>query len=213
MALYHNATLEPSKADLIAGWISAQSWCPTNVAPFRVIGAFRFDDPEGRVGMETHLVSVGDVVLQVPLTYREEPLAGAEEALIGEMDHSALGTRWVYDGLRDPKLVMMLAAATMTGQGEAIGMIVYGDRWHIAPSSVRIAGGGWTQGRVPVDGFKSEDYDGDTVLLRNDRFELSVFRRPRQAPRPAIGLTATWEGLAGSVVLAEMTERSAPLSR
>jgi len=208
MARLHNATLEPSKADTIADWIPNQAWYPTNAGAFDVIGAFRFDDPEGRVGMETHLVSVGGVVLQVPLTYRDEPLDGAEDALIGEMQHSALGARWVYDGLRDPKLVTMLAGVTMTGQGEALGMIVYDGRWHIAPSSVRIDGGGWTRERVPVDGFESEDYGAGTVMLRNERFELSVFRRPVTGPRPPIGLTATWEGLTGSVVLAQASDRS-----
>lgn len=208
MALYHNATIEPSKADLIAGWIPTQSWCPKNTDAFRLIGAFRFDDPEGRVGMETHLVSVGDVVLQVPLTYRDEPLAGADDALICEMQHSALGTRWVYDGLRDPKLVTMLAGVTMTGQGEALGMVDYDGRRHIAPSNIRINGGGWTQERVPVDGFDAEDNGAATVVLRNDRFELFVFRLPELGPRPAIGLTATWDGSAGSFVLAKIVEHT-----
>ena len=48
--------------------------------------------------------------MQAPLTYRDEPLDGAEDALITEMQHSVLGTRWVYDGLRDPQFSVMLAA-------------------------------------------------------------------------------------------------------
>ena len=52
--------------------------------------------------METHLLTAGDTLMQVPLTYRDEPLDGAEDALITEMRHSVLGTRWVYDGLRNP---------------------------------------------------------------------------------------------------------------
>src|SRR5206468_8834107 len=119
----------------------------------RVIGSYRFDDPTGRVGMETHLCMAGDVLLQVPLTYREHPLDGAEAALISQMEHSVLGTRWVYDGLRDPLFVVMLAGVAMTGQGEALGMAVYEDRWYIAPSNVRLRGGGWGLERVPVDGF------------------------------------------------------------
>ena len=81
--------------------------------------------------------------MQVPLTYRDEPLDGAEDGLISEMQHSVLGTRWVYDGLRDSQFVVMLAAVTMTGQGEALGMAVYNGRWYIAPTNVRIQGGGW----------------------------------------------------------------------
>jgi hypothetical protein len=61
------------------------------------------------------------------------------------MQHSVLGTRWVYDGLRDPRHTIMVAAVAMTGQGEALGMAVYDGRWYIAPSNVRIQGGAWTQ--------------------------------------------------------------------
>ena len=143
-----------------------------------MIGSYRFDDPDGRVGMESHLVTAGDMLLHVPLTYRDAPLEGADDALIVEMQHSVLGTRWVYDGLRDPQLVIMLAGVTMTGQGEALGMIVNDDRWYVAPSKVRITGGGWTQERVPVDGFELEADDATASVLRNDRFDLTVFRRP-----------------------------------
>ncbi len=158
-------------------------------------------------GMETHLVTAGGTLLHIPLTYREKPLAGAEDALIVEMQHSVLGTRWVYDGLRDPLLVVMLAAVAMTGQGEALGMAMYDGRWYVAPSKVRIQGGGCTQERVSVDGFEIGHVDAMSVVLRNDRFELTVFRRPVFGPRPAIGLTATWATQPNPVVLAEVKER------
>jgi hypothetical protein len=207
MALFHRATITPTKADLIATWAPTRDWGPAAVDSVDVIGSFRFDDPEGRVGMETHIVAAGGALFQVPLTYRDEPLDGAEDALITEMEHSVLGTRWVYDGLRDPRLVLMLAAVAMTGQGEALGMVVYDGRWYIAPSNVRIQGGGWTQERVPVDGFQLVSEDAGVSVLHNDRFELSVYRRPRPGPRPALGLTATWDGQADAVVLAEVKER------
>ncbi len=101
----------------------------------------------------------------------------------------------------------MLAAVTMTGQGEALGMAVYDDRWYIAPSNVRIHGGGWTQERVPVDRFELEADDSAKVLLRNDRFDLTVYRHLAAGSRPPIGLTATWDGLEQPVVLAEVRER------
>ena len=208
MARFHLATITPTKAELIAAWAPTQSWGPRPDVPIEVIGSYRFDDPDGRVGMETHLVTAGDTLLQIPLTYRDEPLSGAEDALIVEMQHSVLGTRWVYDGLRDPRNIVMLAAVAMTGQGEALGMAVYDDRWYIAPSNVRIRGGGWTQERVAVDGFDVAHEDATSVTLRNDRFELTVFRRPVPGPHPAIGLTATWDGQPDPVVLAEVRELS-----
>jgi hypothetical protein len=207
MALFHRATLTPSKAELIAMWAPTQPWGPPAGDAIDVIGSYRFDDPDGRVGMETHLVTTGDALLQVPLTYHDGPVDGADDALITEMEHSVLGTRWVYDGLRDPLYVVMLAGVTMTGQGEALGMAVYEDRWYIAPTNVRIHGGGWTQERVPVDGFELTSDDAHASVLRNDRFVLTVFRRPVAGPRPPIGLTATWDGQPDDVVLAEISER------
>ena len=101
----------------------------------------------------------------------------------------------------------MLAAVTMTGQGEALGLAVYEGRWYIAPSNVRIQGGGWSEERVPVDGFELESDDATASVLRNDRFDLTVFRRPDARIRPAIALTATWDGQPDPVVLAEVRER------
>jgi hypothetical protein len=207
MALFHLATITPTKAELIARWAPTQPWGPAADAPLEVVGAFRFDDPGGRVGIETHLVTAGGRVFHVPLTYRDEPLTGGDAAFITEMEHSVLGTRWVYDGVGDPTYVTMLAAVSMTGQGEALGMAVYEDRWYIAPTNVRIHGGGWTQERVPVDGFAPVGAaDAVDVVLQNDRFRLTVHRRPVAGPRPSIGLTATWDG-GDPVVLAEVAER------
>ncbi|MCU1393403.1 MAG: hypothetical protein JWM34_1831 [Ilumatobacteraceae bacterium] len=210
MAILHRATITPTKADLIADWVPTQPCGPSADVGLEVIGAFRFDDPDGRVGMETHLVQAGDTMLQIPLTYRDAPLEGADDALITEMQHSALGTRWVYDGLGDPLFVTMLAGVTMTGQGQALGMVVHDGRWIVAPTNIRLSGGGWTMERVPVDGFEASHDAGDdatTVRLRNERFELTVHRHVSAGPRPAIGLTATWDGLASPVVLAEVRER------
>lgn len=207
MALFHRATITPTKGELISAWVPTQPWGASPGDAVDVVGAFRFDDPEGRVGMETHLVTAGGVLLQVPLTYRDEPLAGAEDALITEMHHSVLGTRWVYDGLRDPRLVVMLAGVTMTGQGEALGMAEYEGRWYIAPAKVRIRGGGWGTERVPVDGFELVADEADGAVLRNDRFELAVHRRPAPGPRPAIALTATWDDQPDPVVLSQLRER------
>jgi hypothetical protein len=207
MALFHRATITPTKAELIAEGAPTQPWGPSPTDPIEMIGSYRFDDPDGRVGMEIHLVAAGGALLQIPLTYRDEPLTDAEGALITEMQHSVLGTRWVYDGLRDPRLVVMLAAVTMTGQGEALGMVLHEGRWYIAPSNVRIQGGGWTHERVPVDGFEVAAADATACVLRNDRFELTVLRRPRPGPRPPIGLTATWDDQRDPVVLAEVRER------
>jgi hypothetical protein len=154
--------------------------------------------------METFVAEAAGVRYLVPLTYRDAPLDGSDDALVGEMEHSALGTRWVYDGLHDPTYVVSLAATTMTGQGEAIGLAEHDGRWYIAPAKVRISGGGWGLERVPVDGWETAVDDGSTVTLRNDRLELIVHRTPQVGPRPPIGLVATWDGQPDPVVVAEV---------
>lgn len=207
MALYHVATIAPTKEELIAQWLPQRSWGPAAGAAIDTIGSYRFDDPESQVGMEAFIVAAGDVLFHVPLTYRDAPLDGGESALITQMEHSVLGTRWVYDGLHDPSYVVMLAAVAMTGQGEALGMARHEGRWYVAPSKVRIEGGGWSLERVPVDGFTMTRDDGSSVVLASDRFDLTVHRRPRQGPRPPVGLTASWIGHDEPVVLAEVRDR------
>ena len=204
MAIFHLATITPTKAELIADWAPTQPWGPSVSDRIDVIGSYRFDDPDGRVGMETHLVTAGGALLQVPLTYRDEPLDGAESALITEMQHSVLGTRWVYDGLRDPRFVVMLAAVAMTGQGEALGMAVYDGRWYIAPTNVRIQGGGWTLERVPVDGFElaSDDARPCGPSQRSVRADRVPAPRPGTAPSHRahrhLGRTGRCRGPGGS---------------
>ncbi len=159
-------------------------------------------------GMEIHIAKAGDLLLQVPLTYRDRPLAGTEDGLIVEMEHSVLGTRWVYDGLGNPLLITMFAAVSMTGQGEALGMVDDDGRWVIVPANVRIQGGGWSKERIPIDGFAMEEDEGEFVTFRNDRFEMIVRRHLHFGTRPEIGLSATWEGQTTPVILAEVVDRA-----
>jgi hypothetical protein len=120
MALLHRATLVPGKLDLIGGWAPKQPWFEGDAhAAFETVASFRFDDPDGEVGVETLLVRAGDgPVLQIPLTYRNEELPGASEWFIGTMEHSVLGTRWVYDAVGDPVYLTELARAILTGGTE-----------------------------------------------------------------------------------------------
>lgn len=207
MGVFHHATITPTKAEVITEWLPTQPWGPPTDAAIEVFGSYRLDDTEDRVGMECHLVRSNGTLFHVPLTYRDEPLEGAEAALITEMEHSKLGTRWVYDGFRDDRFVTMLAAVTMTGQGEALGMGNFEGRWYIAPANVRIEGGGWNLERVAVDGFELVSDDGTTVVFDNDRFRLTSHRKPHVGPRPAIGLTAIWDNQPDPVIVAEVTER------
>ncbi|MHA3682947.1 CG0192-related protein [Leucobacter sp. HY1908] len=117
MALIYSTTLRPSKLELIASWLPGQDWFHGDVSLIEAVGAYRFDDPEGEVGIEGHLLRAGDdTVYHVPLTYRGAPLAGAEAALLGTVQHGVLGTRWFYDATADPVYAAVLTD-TITGGG------------------------------------------------------------------------------------------------
>lgn len=100
MAIVHKATLTPPKPELLRRWLDRQPWGGSG--ELTVLGSYRFDDPDGEVGVEGLLARRGELVLHVPFTYRGAPLEGADGALVGTLDHSALGPRWVYPAAADP---------------------------------------------------------------------------------------------------------------
>lgn len=91
-------------AEFLPPWVSRQDWYRGSGVPrLSLAAAFRLEDPAGEVGMETHLLSDGETICQVPMTYRGAPLPDAPaEALIVQAEHSELGTRWIYDAAADP---------------------------------------------------------------------------------------------------------------
>ena len=118
MAILHRATVTPTKAELVTSWLDRQPW--GDVGEVDVIGSYRFDDPEGAVGVEALIVSRGSGLLHVPMTYRGAALDGAEAHLIGTMDHSVLGKRWIYEAINDPVAVACFARALSGQQKQAI---------------------------------------------------------------------------------------------
>ena len=115
MGEVHKATLSPSKQELVESWLPSRAWARGRAIAEKV-AEYRLDDPDGEVGVETILWRLDDgAVVQTPLTYRAEPLAGAEAHLIGTTQHSVLGERWVYDGCGDPVWASTLATAITTG--------------------------------------------------------------------------------------------------
>jgi hypothetical protein len=121
MALLYSAEITPTKIEMLTEWAPTQPWFVGDAdQPVTNVAAYRFDDPEGAVGIETILVTAGTgPVLQVPVTYRDAPLAGAEAFLITTMQHSVLGDRWVYDATGDPAYVAAVATAALNGGRQA----------------------------------------------------------------------------------------------
>ena len=166
MALLHAAEIRPSKIELIRAWAPTQPWFAGDDLGLVAIGAYRFDDPEGEVGIETHLVQSGDgPILQIPMTYRGAPLAGADEWLIGTMEHTVLGDRWVYDGCGDPVYAAALASTILTGGAEAaLEREADGVRTVVEPN-FRVVGSGSSDDIGSVGLVDVRDQDGSTLVV------------------------------------------------
>ncbi len=197
MALLHRAEVTPSKLDLLAAWLPGQPWfAEESTTGLARVASFRFDDPDGEVGIETMLVAVGDgPVYQVPMTYRGAPLAGGDEWLIGTTDHSVLGKRWVYDACGDPVYAAALASAVLADTGQADEMIETDGELQRREPSMTVSGSGVPDGDVPAVGAIERVEQGDPTIVVTDSVELVVVRRLAGIDaRPGATLTGTWDG-------------------
>jgi Maltokinase N-terminal cap domain len=96
------ANLVPSFKEFLPPWVAVQPWYEgTGVPTLTPVGFIRIEDPDGEVGMESHLVSDGRARYHLPMTYRGRPLADGT-GLITTAQHSVLGPRWIYDAEHDP---------------------------------------------------------------------------------------------------------------
>lgn len=193
MALIHRATLQPTKIELLTAWLPTRAWA-ADAGAVEPVGAYRFDDPAGEVGLEAHLVQgAGGVVLHVPLTYRAAPLPGADDALVGTMEHSVLGRRWVYDGCADPVWVAALARAVLAGAPQAEELVDVDGELVLREPTARVTGSGAEPDPVvdeeaPVDPHD----DGPTTTVRAGGLELVVVRVVGAEPVADHVLTGTW---------------------
>ena len=213
MAIIHKATLSPTKLELIADYLPTQPWFIQDGTP-ELIGAYRFDDPAGEVGLETHVVAAGERIYQVPLSYRGHELGGAEEWLIGTMDHSVLGKRWVYDACADPVYVKALATAILTGQQQAELNVEGEDQPR--PSSVTVMGSGTLDGGVPALSASAPVSGSGVTIIDAGELRLKVARvvdveadaSASTAAAPELHhqliLQGQWAGLGKSVELASV---------
>jgi maltokinase-like protein len=205
MALIHQATLTPTKLELLEAWLPTRSWYPGAAATgLERVGAARFDDPADAVGVEIFLVRAPEGPLtQVPMTYRAAPLQGAEEWLIGTTEHSTLGTRWVYDAVADPVFVATTAEAIRTGGHQATEYLQTPGGPLVAREPLMTMLGSGTQAKGSVAEIIRVD-DGDPAVILTNVGELSVSRFPLATPPDTpLTLTGTWPG--GSVTLAVLS--------
>lgn len=202
MALIYAADLTPSKDEIIARYLAAAPWFTPGVDGLERVGAYRFDDPDGQVGMEVHFVrAADDLVYQVPLTYRPAALE-SDTALITTMEHSDLGTRWVYDGLGDALFVRTLANVIFTGEREADLFDPEGNR---LPATAEVRGSGAYEtfearvDAVPAEG-RGVGNQPSTIVLTIGDLTLSFLHVPElvdettDLPKGLESLTGSWNG-------------------
>jgi hypothetical protein len=206
VALIYRARIDPTKAELLSAWLPSRAWSGgAQAAPFELLAAYRFDDPAGEVGIETHLVRTarGDV-LQAPLTYRGAPLVGAEHALLGTTEHSQLGRRWVYDGCADPVYAAALAAAILTGGRQAEEWVQQDTGRTQRAATAQVTGSGTPGTPLPAVATTTA-VDGPSVTtVEVSGRELVVLRAvgTTTCPDGAATLTGTWTGRTGPSLLA-----------
>jgi hypothetical protein len=201
MGLVHEATVTPSKQELVADWLPSRPWAPDCEITGKV-GEYRLDDPVGDVGVETILFTVSDSTLvQVPLTYRSSPLAGADDFLVGTADHSVLGKRWVYDGCGDPVWASTLVTAILTGGSQSqMYLERVGGRLDIPPR-VEVRGSGEQGASVPaITAIDSVADRGSTTVVTCGDLELVIARIVGSPFEVDSTLRGSWKG--GEGVLA-----------
>lgn len=167
MAVLHRATVTPSKSEIVESWLDRQPWGGSG--EIETIGSYRFDDPDGEVGVEAILVCRAGRELHVPMTYRAAPLENAEAHLIATMEHSVLGRRWFYDAAGDPVAVDCFTRA-LAGDQQQATLEVYDGGELVAKRELTVrvrpsVGGMSTAGELRLARVLGEELNGAEQLL------------------------------------------------
>jgi maltokinase-like protein len=206
MATIHQATLNPTKLELLTAWLPGRHWYPADdVKDLQRIGACRLDDPEGQVGVEMFVVQAehGPLV-HVPLTYRAAALDGAEFHLVGTTEHSVLGTRYVYDAVIDPVYVEAVTAVIRTGGQEAEELVETDDGPQRRDPLMRLRGSGWGMKAAPAGQLvRVEEGDPAVAVAEGVRLEVRRVLSDQPAASP-LNLTAGWDDNPPRTVLVEL---------
>lgn len=206
MAVLYEATLSPTKLELLSSWLPSQPWFHGEVANnLEVVGAFRFDDRDGEVGIETHLLrSTSGQTFQVPVTYRSSPLDDANSFLIGRSIHSVLGERWVYDATGDLTYLTELAEIIFCGGHEAELVIMTKNGPVRRESTTKVLGSGSLPDDIQILEPLAIDYrDGSTrIVSANMKIELARIIKDGRSGDCEHTLCGTWPGQASLTLLA-----------
>jgi hypothetical protein len=208
VAILYEATLSPSKLELLQAWLPSQPWF-VSAGSTRVesVGSYRFDDPEGEVGIETHLVRTDEGrTYQVPVTYRGNPLSGAESFLISSAQHSVLGERWVYDATGDITYVRALADIVFLGGHEATVDVLTANGPVRYETTTKVVGSGSLSNGVHVDELLSVGNDNASTWILTADLKIVIPRVIEDilAHEDEFSLRGTWPGQSEPILLASI---------
>jgi hypothetical protein len=209
MAILHRAEVTPTKIELVQSWAPHQPFFEGDVeSELSVLASFRYDDPLGEVGVETLIVRVAeDELLHIPVTYRGAPLDGGEPWLIGTMEHSVLGSRWVYDATGDPAYIAEMASAAFSGATEVDQFVQVDGTLEPRDSTAHAVGSGSVAREIAVPSPASvvSSFDGRATVVETGDLKLAIARRISEQTTDALegyepegsdaaSISATWEG-------------------
>jgi 1,4-alpha-glucan branching enzyme len=178
--------------ELLRDWLPGQRWFPAQGTDISIqrLGGVRLQDPTGEAGLEVHIAAVetdeDSFVVNVPVSVRNRPLEGGDEALIGKLgpDAEHVDERWVYDGTHDPLFIAawleLMRAESETSDGRTRGH----------------AGAGFADRRPftpPLDAsvLPGEQSNTSVVVKRGDEALIVKFFRVLEAgPNPDVEIGA-----------------------
>ncbi|MCU7730464.1 hypothetical protein ODJ79_42670 [Actinoplanes sp. KI2] len=203
MATLHQATLTPTKLELLSAWLPGRHWYPQEaVAGLDRVAGCRFDDPAGEVGIELLVVRAGKdgPLVHVPMTYRGAPLEDADFYLIGTMEHSVLGRRWVYDAVGDPVFIEVLTSAIRTGGHQAEEFVETENGPQQREPSMTVRGTGSAESSAPAGRLVRVE-DGDPAVVVAEAARLDVRRVLTLVPAEGpLALVGAWAGQTPTVL-------------
>lgn len=205
MSIIYDATIEPSKLDMLAAWLPSQEWfIPVPDAELERVASFRFDDPAGQVGMETLLIRHGAWMYQVPLVYRNAPVPELAAFLLTSTEHSVLGTRWVYDATGDPLYVAAIAGAVLAAEPQANQVEHRGEERIPLPATITLTSTGTPGTPVPAVESVTAHTVGGVTTIRSGGLSIAVVRSLADDDGTHLGaaLTGAWAGGPAAALLA-----------
>jgi 1,4-alpha-glucan branching enzyme len=183
--------LNPSVEGLLRNWLPGKRWFPVKSPDFALeqVGGFSLPHADGDTQLEVVLLAVThrtadggsrtDVV-QVPLSYRSQPLSEAPTALLGEFTDPELGLRLVYDAVFDADFVTAWLEL-MRSEGKVGGARGHLTRGRVElpanPTSVKVLSGEQSNTSVIID-------DGDSAAI------IKIFRVLAAGKNPEVELGA-----------------------